>query len=77
MTFAAVNATFGVRSQDRPVRLAVLRTADHAHVCLIIGCNAATDEIAISDSGGPEFQERWITVDEAEDITGRETYHLE
>ncbi len=50
---------------------------ENGHVCLIIGYNTATDEIAISDSWGPEFKERWIAVDEAEAITGRELYYLE
>jgi hypothetical protein len=35
------------------------------HMCLIIGYNKATGEIAISDSWGPRFAERWITVEEA------------
>ncbi|HEY5751754.1 MAG TPA: C39 family peptidase [Chthoniobacterales bacterium] len=34
------------------------------HMCLIIGYNKTTDEIAISDSWGPEFAERWMTEDE-------------
>jgi hypothetical protein len=34
-------------------------------MCLIIGYNKATGEIAISDSWGPRFAERWITVEEA------------
>ncbi len=35
------------------------------HMCLIIGYNAATAELAISDSWGPEFAERWLTIEEA------------
>lgn len=34
------------------------------HMCLIIGYNKKTEEIAISDSWGPEFAERWMTEDE-------------
>lgn len=30
------------------------------HICLIIGYNQQTDEIAISDSWGPRFAERWV-----------------
>jgi hypothetical protein len=40
-----------------------------AHICMIIGYNKDTDELAISDSWGREFEERWITVDEAKVIT--------
>jgi hypothetical protein len=36
---------------------------------LIIGYNRATDEIALSDSWGPSYAERWITADEAEAIS--------
>ncbi|MEM6821890.1 MAG: hypothetical protein AAF558_08135, partial [Verrucomicrobiota bacterium] len=39
------------------------------HVCMIIGYNEETGEIATSDSWGPEFEERWMTVEEAEAIT--------
>jgi hypothetical protein len=45
------------------------RQADGGHVCLIIGYNRATDEIALSDSWGPSYAERWITADEAEAIS--------
>lgn len=34
------------------------RTA--AHLCLIIGYNKATGELAFSDSWGPQFAERWL-----------------
>ena len=33
-----------------------------AHACMIIGYNKMTGEIAVSDSWGPQFQERWIPV---------------
>jgi hypothetical protein len=36
-----------------------------AHVCMIIGYNKQTGEIAISDSWGAAFAERWITPEEA------------
>ena len=37
----------------------------NGHVCLLIGCNRKTGELATSDSWGPEFAERWITIEEA------------
>lgn len=37
----------------------------NGHVCMIVGYNPETEEFAISDSWGPEFAERWITVEEA------------
>ena len=42
---------------------------DSAHVCMIIGYNKQTGEIAISDSFGPAFAERWMTADEAAAVT--------
>jgi hypothetical protein len=36
---------------------------------MIIGYNRETGEIAISDSWGPEFAERWLTLEEAEAIS--------
>lgn len=40
------------------------------HVCMIIGYNKTTGEIAFSDSWGPSFKERWMTVDEAKAMNG-------
>ena len=44
------------------------------HMCLIIGYNKTTDEIAISDSWGPDFAERWITLEEAQHLDQGELY---
>lgn len=41
------------------------------HICLIIGYNKATDEIAISDSWGPAFAERWIRIDDIDSMLFR------
>ncbi len=42
---------------------------ENGHMCMIIGYNPITDEIAISDSWGPQFAERWITADEANAVS--------
>ncbi len=39
------------------------------HMCLIIGYNARTGEVALSDSWGPEFAERWVTAEEAAQVS--------
>lgn len=44
------------------------------HVCMIIGYNDITKEIAISDSWGPVFAERWITEEEANAITSGQSF---
>jgi hypothetical protein len=41
----------------------------NGHMCMIIGYNKETNELAISDSWGPSYAERWITVEEAQAIT--------
>ena len=54
------------------VRKAVRKMDDlqsGGHACMIIGYNEETEEIATSDSWGPEFEERWMTVEEAEAIS--------
>lgn len=45
------------------------REGDSGHVCLIIGFNRETGELALSDSWGPASAERWITVEEAAAIS--------
>ncbi|MEI6377432.1 MAG: C39 family peptidase [bacterium] len=40
----------------------------YGHICLIIGYNEKTREIAISDSWGPAATERWMTEEEARQI---------
>lgn len=34
------------------------------HICLIMGYNPQTEEVAISDSWGPEYAERWVPIHE-------------
>lgn len=59
--------------QLKPVRKSAKRMIidklKAGHVCLIIGYNKKTKEIAISDSYGPEYAERWITEEEADAIS--------
>ena len=38
-------------------------------MCMIIGYNEATGELCVSDSWGPQYAERWITMEEANAIT--------
>ena len=30
------------------------------HLCMIVGYNEQTDELAVSDSWGPKFERRWV-----------------
>jgi len=49
----------------RKAARSIRKNPQNGHVCLLIGCNRKTGELATSDSWGPEFTERWITVEEA------------
>jgi len=40
----------------------------NTHMCMIIGYNQKTGEVAISDSWGESFAERWLTPEEADAI---------
>jgi len=42
---------------------------ESGHVCMITGYNKRTGELALSDSWGPEFAERWITAEEAKAVS--------
>ena len=48
-----------------------------AHLCMITGYNEATGELAISDSYGPGFEERWMTVEEAAAVSQGRFYVIE
>ena len=39
------------------------------HICLIIGYNGQTGEIAISDSWGPKFAERWVPLPDMQKVS--------
>jgi len=51
--------------QPRRDARALAKEAAEGHVCLITGYNRGTGEIALSDSYGPGYEERWITAEEA------------
>lgn len=42
---------------------------EKGHVCMIIGYNKETGEIAVSDSWGPEFEVRWVLGAEAAQVS--------
>ena len=48
-----------------------------AHLCMITGYNTDTGELAISDSYGPGFEERWMTVEEAAAVSQGRFYVIE
>lgn len=48
-----------------------LGTRDNFHICMVIGYNEATNEVAVSDSWGPRYEMRWVHVDIAKAVTSR------
>jgi hypothetical protein len=48
-----------------------------AHACMIIGYNKATGEIAVSDSWGPGYRERWVPADQAEQVSQGSIYLID
>ena len=41
------------------------------HICMIVGYNETTNELAVSDSWGPRYELRWIHLDIAKAVTSR------
>ena len=48
-----------------------LRPNSNFHICMIVGYNEATQELAVSDSWGPGYELRWIHIDIAKQVTTR------
>lgn len=42
------------------------------HACLIIGYNRTTNEVAFTDSWGPDYAERWVPVEAAQKVSQNE-----
>jgi len=60
------------KSQSREVELRKDLTT--AHACMIIGYNLETGEIAVSDSWGPNYEERWVPAEQLQQISQGSVY---
>jgi hypothetical protein len=58
-------AVSDARKGQKPLQI----NRDTAHVCMIVGYNRETGEVAVSDSWGPAFEERWIMGVEATQVS--------
>ncbi|WP_158279908.1 C39 family peptidase [Coraliomargarita sinensis] len=47
------------------------------HLCMIVGYNKNTDEIAVSDSWGPRYELRWITAEQADMVSQGSFYIID
>lgn len=50
--------------------------SDAAHLCLLIGYNRVTGELAFSDSWGPDFAERWLPAAAVQAVSAGEVWVL-
>ena len=68
-TDADPDAWLKTLAEKRKTARSIKKNLNNGHVCLLIGLNRKTGELATSDSWGPEFSERWITIEEARAIS--------
>jgi hypothetical protein len=68
-TDADPDAWLKTLAEKRKAARSIKKNLNNGHVCLLIGLNRKTGELATSDSWGPEFSERWITIEEARAIS--------
>ena len=54
-----------------------LQAKGNYHICMIIGYNATTNEVAVSDSWGKRYTIRWIHVDEAEAVSNKSGFVID
>ncbi len=47
------------------------------HICMIIGYNEATKEVAVSDSWGKNYSIRWVHIDEAEAVSNQNGFVID
>lgn len=66
--------TWGKDTQTSAQGTELSKDITSAHACMIIGYNKATDEIAVSDSWGPAYNERWISAEQAEQVSQGSIY---
>lgn len=56
---------------DAEKALPSITNESNYHICLIIGYNEQTQELAVSDSWGPRYALRWVPIDIAKAVTTR------
>jgi len=56
-------------AESRKGQKPLVPNRNDGHVCMIIGYNKETGEVAVSDSWGPSYEERWILGVEANQVS--------
>lgn len=67
--FAAWASEISAEAAEVAPRLAGVK--DNFHICMVIGYNESTNEVAVSDSWGPRYEVRWVHIDIARAVTNR------
>lgn len=60
-----------IQKESDDVSLAMKANQSNHHICMIIGYNEKTRELAVSDSWGPRYELRWVHIDIAKAVTTR------
>lgn len=58
-----------VAAEAKKVAPKMERNESNHHICMIIGYNEETNEIAVSDSWGAQYELRWVHIDVAKAVT--------
>lgn len=61
--------TVAIAQQAEEVAPRMLERLENYHICMIIGYNEETNELAVSDSWGARYELRWVHVDIAKAVT--------
>lgn len=62
---------------EAAVNVPKLGAKGNHHICMIIGYNETTNEVAVSDSWGSRYTIRWIHVDEAEAVSNNSGFVID
>jgi hypothetical protein len=65
------------KAADRISTMPRPHPGENLHICIIHGYNKDTEEIAFTDSWGPRYMERWISVAEAEHFSSGRCWMIE
>ena len=60
-----------IAAEAKEVSPRMEQNLDKYHICMIIGYNEETDEIAVSDSWGERYELRWVHIDIAKAVTSQ------
>jgi hypothetical protein len=60
-----------IQKESDDVSLGMKANQSNHHICMIIGYNEKTRELAVSDSWGPRYELRWVHIDIAKAVTTR------